>query len=136
MEFNSEKISQSKTILADNNGTSLSIPVGNVSIPKFKSNGSILDVMDELIKVGQTIGLGNKAKKRWIQELNTKHRINFVAIQETKMEKIDLFSIKALWSNFCFDYVLCPSIGYSSGILCVWYPRVFVKDNSTISDSF
>ncbi|GJX12486.1 RNA-directed DNA polymerase, eukaryota [Tanacetum coccineum] len=114
-EFNSEKISQSKTILADNNGTASSIPVGNVSIPKFQASGSILDVMDELIKMNfmslNIQGLGNKAKKRWIQELNTKHRINFVAIQETKMEKIDLFSIKALWSNFCFDYVLCPSIG-------------------------
>ncbi|GKA91078.1 RNA-directed DNA polymerase, eukaryota [Tanacetum coccineum] len=81
-------------------------------------------------------GLGNKAKKGWIQELNTKHRINFAAIQETKMDKIDLFSIKALWGNYCFDYVLCPSIGYSGGILCVWDPRFFVKDNSTISDSF
>nr|GEU35933.1 RNA-directed DNA polymerase, eukaryota, reverse transcriptase zinc-binding domain protein [Tanacetum cinerariifolium] len=44
--------------------------------------------------------------------------------------------IKALWSNFCFDYVLCPSIGYSGGSLCVWDPRIFVKDNSTISDLF
>ncbi|GKB16780.1 RNA-directed DNA polymerase, eukaryota [Tanacetum coccineum] len=81
-------------------------------------------------------GLGNKAKKGWIQELNTKHRVNFVALQETKMEKMDLFSIKALWGNLSFDYAFSPSIGYSGGILCVWDPRLFVKDNSTVSDSF
>ncbi|GJX78048.1 RNA-directed DNA polymerase, eukaryota [Tanacetum coccineum] len=80
--------------------------------------------------------LGNKAKKGWIQELNTKHRVNFVALQETKMEKMDLFSIKALWGNLSFDYAFSPSIGYSGGILCVWDPRLFVKDNSTVSDSF
>ncbi|GJY35856.1 RNA-directed DNA polymerase, eukaryota [Tanacetum coccineum] len=115
MESNSEKISHSNTILADNNEMTSSDKIGNALIPKFKESGSIRDVMDELIKVGQAmgynmegctkniesiIGLGNKAKKWWIQELNTKHRINFVAIQETKMEKIDLFSIKALWGDF------------------------------------
>ncbi|GJX39469.1 RNA-directed DNA polymerase, eukaryota [Tanacetum coccineum] len=110
---------------------------------KFQASGSILEVMDELmINVGQTMGynmdgcLGNKAKKGWIQELNTKHRVNFVALQETKMEKMDLFSIKALWGNLSFDYAFSPSIGYSGGILCVWDPRLFVKDNSIVSDSF
>ncbi|GJR64738.1 hypothetical protein Tco_0010803 [Tanacetum coccineum] len=103
---------------------------------KFQASGSILKVMDELIKVAQTMGLGNNAKKGWIQELNTKHSANFVDLQETKMEKMDLFSIKALWGNLSFDYAFSPSIGYSGGILCVWDPRLFVKDNSTVSDSF
>ncbi|GKB87478.1 RNA-directed DNA polymerase, eukaryota, partial [Tanacetum coccineum] len=124
IEINSEKNSESKNILASNNEGASSDQIGNSSISKFKASGLILG------------SFGNKAKKGWIQELNTKHRINFVAIQETKMEKIDLFSIKALWGNFCFDYVLCPSIGYSGGILCVWDPRFFVKDNSTIYDLF
>ncbi|GJT69187.1 RNA-directed DNA polymerase, eukaryota [Tanacetum coccineum] len=66
-----------------------------------KEGGSILDVMEEIIKVGQTMGynmegLGNKTKKGWIKELCHKHRINFLAIQETKLESIDLFSIKSL----------------------------------------
>ncbi|GJQ93066.1 RNA-directed DNA polymerase, eukaryota [Tanacetum coccineum] len=81
-------------------------------------------------------GLGNKAKKGWIQELNTKHRVDFVALQEIKMKKMNLFSIKALWGILSFDYAFSPSIGYSGGILCVWDPRLFFKDNSTISDSF
>ncbi|GJY86913.1 RNA-directed DNA polymerase, eukaryota [Tanacetum coccineum] len=70
--------------------------------------GSILDVMDDLIKVGQTMGyniegcLGHKDKKGWIRELCFLHKINFVALQETKIESIDLFSIKKLW-GLCLD---------------------------------
>ncbi|GKA39604.1 RNA-directed DNA polymerase, eukaryota [Tanacetum coccineum] len=106
----------------------------------FQASGSILEVMDELIKMNflslNIQGLGNKAKKGWIQELNTKHRVDFVALQEIKMKKMNLFSIKALWGILSFDYAFSPSIGYSGGILCVWDPRLFFKDNSTISDSF
>ena len=52
------------------------------------------------------------------------------------MERIDLFSVKALWGNLSFDYAFSPSLGYSGGILCIWDPRLFFKDNITVSDSF
>nr|GEX27770.1 RNA-directed DNA polymerase, eukaryota [Tanacetum cinerariifolium] len=44
-----------------------------------------------------TPSLGQSTKKRWIQELKMKHKINFIALQETKMESIDLITIKELW---------------------------------------
>ncbi|GJV04803.1 RNA-directed DNA polymerase, eukaryota [Tanacetum coccineum] len=107
-------------------------------VSSIKSRGSLLDVMDELIKVGHAMGynMDGCMKNIEIQELNSKHRVSFVALQETKMESIDLFSIKVLWGNFAFDYVLSPSMGFSGGILCAWDPSLFHKDNSTISDSF
>ncbi|GJZ04852.1 RNA-directed DNA polymerase, eukaryota [Tanacetum coccineum] len=58
-------------------------------------------------------GFTQEPKKQWIRELNTKNKINFVAIQETN-----------------------SSVGLSGGILCVWDPNSFVKDNATISDYF
>nr|GEU34293.1 RNA-directed DNA polymerase, eukaryota [Tanacetum cinerariifolium] len=81
-------------------------------------------------------GLGNKTKKGWIKELCHKHRINFVAIQETKMESIDLFSIKSLWGNLNFDHVVGSSVGFSGGILCVWDARMFTKEHVSKSDYF
>nr|GEV37129.1 RNA-directed DNA polymerase, eukaryota, nucleotide-binding alpha-beta plait domain protein [Tanacetum cinerariifolium] len=94
-------------------------------------NGAAFDVSEfkgvSLINLG---GLSQKAKKGWIQELNSKHRVGFVALHETKMESIDLFSIKALWGNFAFDYVLSPSVWLSGGILYAWDPSLFHKDNS------
>ncbi|GJX79947.1 RNA-directed DNA polymerase, eukaryota, partial [Tanacetum coccineum] len=80
--------------------------------------------------------LGHKAKKGWIQELCSKHKINFVALQETKSESIDLFSIKALWGNLTFDHAISPSVGNSGGILCVWDPNLFIKEHVSSSDYF
>ncbi|GJT68314.1 RNA-directed DNA polymerase, eukaryota [Tanacetum coccineum] len=38
--------------------------------------------------------------------------------------------------NSSFDYALSSSLGNSGGILCVWEPTLFVKDNVTSSDNF
>ncbi|GKA19100.1 RNA-directed DNA polymerase, eukaryota [Tanacetum coccineum] len=104
---------------------------GSNRVLKIKLGGFIFEVMEGLVEIGQTMsfkmnllslnvqGLGQSAKKNWIQELNRKHYVNFVAIQGTKMENIDLFSIKALWGNFSFDFAFSPSVGSSEGILCV-----------------
>ncbi|GJS61723.1 RNA-directed DNA polymerase, eukaryota [Tanacetum coccineum] len=57
-------------------------------------------------------------------------------VKETKMENIDLFSIKRCWGNLAFDYAHSASVGNSGGILCVWDPKSFSKLNATISDYF
>ncbi|GJU25335.1 RNA-directed DNA polymerase, eukaryota [Tanacetum coccineum] len=135
-----------------------------------RKGGSILMLMDELVKVGQTMGynmdgcmknieeiiesqgvdgcfgmnmflfkdqgLNPKAKKDWVKELCVSNKVNFLTLQETKMESIDLFEIKRCWGNFAFDYVHSASVGKSGGILCVWDPNAFKKLNSTVSDYF
>nr|GEZ01033.1 RNA-directed DNA polymerase, eukaryota, reverse transcriptase zinc-binding domain protein [Tanacetum cinerariifolium] len=80
---------------------------------KFQASGSILEVMDELIKVGKTMGYNMDACVKnieailgWIQELNTKHGVKFVALQKTKMDRMDRFSIKALENATVFDSFL------------------------------
>nr|GEV28796.1 RNA-directed DNA polymerase, eukaryota [Tanacetum cinerariifolium] len=47
-----------------------------------------------------------------------------------------LDTIKTLWGNSSFDYALRSSLGNSVGILCVWEPTLFFKDNVTSSDNF
>ncbi|GKA06654.1 RNA-directed DNA polymerase, eukaryota [Tanacetum coccineum] len=103
-----------------------------------KTGGSILELMDELVACGQAMGysLGNKAKRRWINELCHKHRINFVSLQETKAEDIDLFSIKEVWGNYSFQHVIGPSVGFSGGIACIWDPNRFILDHVSKSDYF
>ncbi|GJU15174.1 RNA-directed DNA polymerase, eukaryota, partial [Tanacetum coccineum] len=107
-----------------------------------RTGGSLLTVMEELIKVGQTMGynmegcLNPKAKKDWVKELCVSNKVNFLTLQETKMESITLFDIKKCWGNFVFDFVHSDSVGNSGGILCVWDPNSFKKLNTTISDYF
>nr|GEX06309.1 RNA-directed DNA polymerase, eukaryota [Tanacetum cinerariifolium] len=100
---------------------------------KSKVGGSILDLMDELVTVGQTMGynmagcLGNKAKRRWIKELCQKHRINFASIQETKAKSISLHTIKDLWGNQMFDHVVGSSVGCSGGYAFTWAHKSALK---------
>ncbi|GJU36876.1 RNA-directed DNA polymerase, eukaryota, reverse transcriptase zinc-binding domain protein [Tanacetum coccineum] len=107
-----------------------------------RTGGSILNLMDELVKVGQVMGykmdgcLAQKAKKDWVKELCVRNKVNFMALQETKMENIELFSVKMCWGNFAFDYVHSDSVGNSGGILCVWDPNSFRKRNATVNDYF
>ncbi|GJY79348.1 RNA-directed DNA polymerase, eukaryota, partial [Tanacetum coccineum] len=111
----------------------------------LKTGGSIMDVIENLVEIGQTMGYNMEGCKKNLEDivsshgdsqLNTKHKINFVAIQETKLESIDLFSIREIWGNLSFDFSVSPSVGYSGGIVCIWDPACFAKDNATISDNF
>nr|GEW28263.1 RNA-directed DNA polymerase, eukaryota, reverse transcriptase zinc-binding domain protein [Tanacetum cinerariifolium] len=111
-----------------------------------RTRGSLLNVMDELIKVGQTIGYNMEGCMKNIEEiielqgvneeLCVSNRVNFLTLQETKMESIEMWDVKKCWGNFVFDYVHSDSVGYSGGILCVWDTNSFKKHNATISDYF
>ncbi|GJZ47643.1 RNA-directed DNA polymerase, eukaryota [Tanacetum coccineum] len=95
---------------------------GSVCSGRFKKSevprtgGSLLSLMDELVKVGQVMGykmegcLAQKAKKDWVKELCVKHKVNFLALQETKMEHMELFSVKMCWGNLVFDLVHSDSV--------------------------
>ncbi|GKA33082.1 RNA-directed DNA polymerase, eukaryota [Tanacetum coccineum] len=81
-------------------------------------------------------GLAQKVKKDWVKELSIKNKVNFLAIQETKMEKIDEFCVKQCWGNLVFDYAYSEAVGNSGGILCVWDTNSFCKSSVTVSDYF
>ncbi|GKD42924.1 RNA-directed DNA polymerase, eukaryota, partial [Tanacetum coccineum] len=81
-------------------------------------------------------GLGSKAKKEWIRELNIKHKVSFLTLQETKIENISVMDVKFLWGNYIFEHLYSEAIGTSGGILCMWDPNVFHKEHHSISDNF
>nr|GEZ64241.1 RNA-directed DNA polymerase, eukaryota [Tanacetum cinerariifolium] len=116
---------------------------GNSRPIKIKSGGLILEVMEELVKIRQTMGYNMEGcsknletNKKWIREINTKYQVNFAAIQETKLENIDQLMINMLWDNYSYEFSYSPSVGFCGRLLCIWDSRKFVKYNVTISDSF
>nr|GEU91165.1 RNA-directed DNA polymerase, eukaryota [Tanacetum cinerariifolium] len=110
--------------------------------------GSMLEVLDGMVKVGQAMGFSMDGclkdmeimigKKDWIRELNHKHKVSFLTLQETKMECIYAMEAKIVWGNsiFSFDHVFSEALGNSGGILCLWDPLMFRKDHHIISDNF
>ena len=81
-------------------------------------------------------GLGHKAKKGWINILCSHHKLNFNALQEIKMESIDVIPIESVCGNYSFDHAVSSSVGNSECILCIWDPNMFIKDHVSASDYF
>ncbi|GJV80214.1 RNA-directed DNA polymerase, eukaryota [Tanacetum coccineum] len=71
-----------------------------------------------------------------IKELNNKHNVNFLSVQETKLDCISDMDVKVLWGNYKFEYTISEAVGNSGGILCVWDPSVFRKEHHVVSDNF
>ncbi|GKC47775.1 RNA-directed DNA polymerase, eukaryota, partial [Tanacetum coccineum] len=115
-----------------------SASVGSKSV---HNGGSVLGVMEDVIRIGQAMGysmegLGHKTKKEWIKALAVLHKLNFLAIQETKMTNVSHMDVKFLWGNSNYDYVCSDALGFSGGILCIWEASIFKRDNVTLSDNF
>nr|GEX26678.1 RNA-directed DNA polymerase, eukaryota [Tanacetum cinerariifolium] len=112
---------------------------------KLKEGGSILEILEEMITVGQTMGfsmegctkdMGRLLKHKESKELLSKHKVSFLSIQETKMESVSAMKVKFLWGNYFFDHIISEACGNSGGILCTWDTNFFKKEQHIISDNF
>ncbi|GJT66397.1 RNA-directed DNA polymerase, eukaryota [Tanacetum coccineum] len=65
---------------------------------------SILEVLDNMIQT----------KKEWVKELNIKHKVDFLALQETKMNRVTQMDVKFIWGNSNYQYVSSDSVASSS----------------------
>nr|GEY24491.1 RNA-directed DNA polymerase, eukaryota [Tanacetum cinerariifolium] len=110
-------------------------PASDASYKKVESRPSSSYI--QAAKVGISSLSDVKAlKPALVLDDSCAHEPDLALSLETKIEKVDLFNIKACWGNINFDYVVSPSVGNSGGILCVWDPNLFYKENSTVSDYF
>jgi hypothetical protein len=76
-------------------------------------------------------GLGGRVKRRRIRELVREHNVEFLAIQEIKLETISDNFCYSLWGSNDCAWSFLPSEGASGGILSIWG-----KSNSTLIFSF
>ncbi|GKA40994.1 RNA-directed DNA polymerase, eukaryota, partial [Tanacetum coccineum] len=123
-----------------NDGGDDSISSGHFKVSEIpRTGGSILGILDEVVKVGMVMDYkmeGCMSNIAEIIEAQGAEEVNFLALQETKMNDMHIQCVRACWGNLTFDYVHSAAVGNSGGILCVWDPNFFVKDSVTVSDSF
>nr|GEX24429.1 RNA-directed DNA polymerase, eukaryota [Tanacetum cinerariifolium] len=103
--------------------------------------GSILEVLDDMVWVSQSMGydmdgLSHKTKKEWVKELNLQHKVNFLALQETKMGRFTHMDVNFIWGNSNYQFVSSDSFSNSGGIICIWEATVFKKAYVSIFDNF
>ncbi|GJY11692.1 RNA-directed DNA polymerase, eukaryota [Tanacetum coccineum] len=151
---------------------------------KIKKGVSMLDILEEMIKVGQTMGFTmegcskdmekiiglqgvdderitkkrtkNKAKttklntewksckgqsqsKAKDQKSQSQSQLNKLTVKtgaETKSDSISDMVVKNIWGNSNFDISVSEAVGNSGGLLCVWDPNTFYKEQHVISDNF
>nr|GEX70371.1 RNA-directed DNA polymerase, eukaryota, reverse transcriptase zinc-binding domain protein [Tanacetum cinerariifolium] len=83
-------------------------------------------------------GLSQKAKKDWVKELCVSNKVNFLTLQKTKMESMELITIKSCWGNYAFDYVHSDAVvwvktGANILIVAVYAPHD-LKDKCLLWD--
>nr|GEV85334.1 RNA-directed DNA polymerase, eukaryota, reverse transcriptase zinc-binding domain protein [Tanacetum cinerariifolium] len=83
--------------------------------------------------VGQTMGFSMEGSIKDIERIIDLKGADDV---ETKAENVSGIEINSLWDNTNFDAIVSQSLGNSRGLLCVWDPNSFQKDNHIISDNF
>nr|GEY60420.1 RNA-directed DNA polymerase, eukaryota [Tanacetum cinerariifolium] len=92
---------------------------------KAHNEGSILEILDGMIRVGQSMGYEMDGCTKDIEPS-----------QETKLDRISHMDVKSLWGNSNYQFVFSKSVRNSGGILCVWEANVFHKDYVLVFDNF
>jgi hypothetical protein len=70
-------------------------------------------------------------KKNKIRDVVRSNKVDFLVIQETKLEEVTPAICYSLWRSEDCDWVYKPSVGNSGGILSIWR-----KSNATLVSSF
>jgi hypothetical protein len=65
-------------------------------------------------------GLGGLSKRKKVRDLVSHNNVDFLALQETKMETVTNAFCYSLWGNDDCEWAFLPSIGNSGGILSIW----------------
>ncbi|GJT28764.1 RNA-directed DNA polymerase, eukaryota, partial [Tanacetum coccineum] len=105
---------------------------GYQNVVKNREGGSILELLEEMITVGQTMGFSMEGCNKDMEKIIGSQGDN----KETKAENINNMDVKFLWGNSNFEFIYSEALGNSGGILCAWDNNVLCKEHHTISDNF
>ncbi|GKV09171.1 hypothetical protein SLEP1_g20713 [Rubroshorea leprosula] len=89
-----------------------------------------------IVNPGSVRGLGGVGKKAQIRELVIKEKIQFLAVQETKMDIVDRKICRNLWGSEDMDWVAKSSNGMYGGLICVWDSKILKKKETIEGDNF
>jgi hypothetical protein len=76
-------------------------------------------------------GLEGRVKSRLIKEMVSKEKVDFLALQETKLEVVTEAICFNLWGGEDCSWAFLPSVGNSGGIISIWR-----KSSSTLIFTF
>ncbi|GLU11953.1 hypothetical protein SLE2022_286700 [Rubroshorea leprosula] len=81
-------------------------------------------------------GLGNSVKRKDLRKIVSGEHVNFLMIQETKLETIDENLCRSIWGQEGFEWYAKSADGRSGGLLCIWDSYLFKKIDLIERDGF
>ncbi|KAK2357971.1 hypothetical protein QL285_095195 [Trifolium repens] len=81
-------------------------------------------------------GLGGAVKRKYMKELVRKEKLEFLAIQETKLENVTDSLCHSLWGGEDCQWAFHPSSGNSGGLLSIWSKVVAQFRFSFVGEGF
>ncbi|GKC43077.1 RNA-directed DNA polymerase, eukaryota [Tanacetum coccineum] len=107
---------------------------------KKKAGGSILEVIDDMIKVGQSMGFTMEGCMNDMEKIigsQGAHGGEFPFCSRKQVGLISVMMLKCYGPvTISSRYTISEAVGNSGGILCVWDPSVFRKEHHVVSDNF
>jgi hypothetical protein len=69
--------------------------------------------------------LGSRVKRWKIRESIISEKLDFLALQESKLESVSDSLIHCLWNSTNCDWVFVPAVGNSGGVISIWRKSLF-----------
>nr|GEW30009.1 RNA-directed DNA polymerase, eukaryota, reverse transcriptase zinc-binding domain protein [Tanacetum cinerariifolium] len=83
---------------------------GRTNTQELKKGGSILEALDNMIKVGQTMGFLMEGCLKDVENITGSHGDHSITAMEDK----------GMWGNSHFDHIFSDAIGNSGGLISRW----------------
>ncbi|GLT79931.1 hypothetical protein SLA2020_513970 [Shorea laevis] len=81
-------------------------------------------------------GLGNSVKRKELRKIVSGEHVNFLMIQETKLETVDENLCRSIWGQEGFEWYAKSADGRAGGLLCIWDSHLFKKIDLFEGDGF
>ncbi|GJY86286.1 hypothetical protein Tco_0500312 [Tanacetum coccineum] len=96
---------------------------------------SLIEELSGIIKVGDPLVVVRRNGEN-VFGLKTYASSITLGIQEYQMTCLETFRLKYMWDNYNFDFACSMARGRSGGMISMWDPNSFIKDDRWCDDAF
>ncbi|GMI75114.1 hypothetical protein HRI_001180700 [Hibiscus trionum] len=92
--------------------------------------------MDFFVLSWNIRGVRRREKKKAIRDSCRRCKANFLFLQETKVESIQLADVRKIWPRNNSDFAVSPACGSAGGLLSIWDKEFFTASEIIIKRRF
>ncbi|GKU92387.1 hypothetical protein SLEP1_g6121 [Rubroshorea leprosula] len=127
----------SQNQVADESITDSGIQNRNRCLQSKGNAGKVVQIWEFAKEIGVVDhGAGSNGKRKAVRDLVIREKVEFLSIQESKLEVVDFQICRALWGAENFEWVAQPSKGMAGGLICIWNADLLEKNRTIEGENF